>query len=197
MSESTTRSPLLSLLVFGAGLFVTALVLSSCAHTTSTSPAAVSPVAPPPATAAATTPPNGFPDPASACEAGGGKYLGDMKCQKPDGSVWPILSSVDKQRMMLSGIPVPPKSPHAWALATTAMIFEMNSHRHDLLSGTAATPAGQQTGKRLLSQGWSINNRDDLLRTLTWLQFQGHRYEFEELGRRVIPRRAGFPICLR
>jgi hypothetical protein len=86
---------------------------------------------------------------------------------------------------MLSGTPVAPKSPHAWALGTTALLFEMNRHRHDLLSGTAATPDGQEIGKRVLSQWWGVNNRDDLLRTLTWLQFDGHRAEFEELGARV------------
>jgi hypothetical protein len=86
---------------------------------------------------------------------------------------------------MLSSVHITPNSPHAWALATTAMIFEMNSHRHDLLAGTVATPDGEKTGKRLLSQGWDVNNRDDLLRTLTWLQFKGHRTEFDQLGVQV------------
>jgi hypothetical protein len=173
---------MLKLLSFASALAVAA-ILSSCAHTAVTPLA--TPVATTPATGPITKPANGYPDPASACSSGGGKYLGDMKCQMADGSVWPILSSVEKQRIMLSSIPVPPKSPHAWALATTAMIFEMNCHRHDLLSGTVATPDGEKTGKRLLSQGWGITTRDDLLRRLDWLQFVGHRSEFEELGRRV------------
>jgi hypothetical protein len=150
-----------------AGLLCAALLTSSVAYAADSAPA------------------TGYPDPASACSSGGGKYLGDMKCQMPDGSVWPILSSVEKQRIMLSGTAVTPKSPQAWALATTAMIFEMNSHRHDLLAGTVATPDGEQSGKRLLSQGWDVNNRDELLKMLNWLQFGGQRTEFEELGRRV------------
>jgi hypothetical protein len=44
---------------------------------------------------------------------------------------------------------------------------------------------GEANGKHLLSDGWSVNSRDDLLKTLTWLQFQGHRSEFEQLGVRL------------
>jgi hypothetical protein len=32
---------------------------------------------------------------------------------------------------------------------------------------------------------WTVNSREDLLKMLNWLQFQGHRYEFEQLGRRL------------
>jgi hypothetical protein len=89
------------------------------------------------------------------------------------------------QRAILSSIPVTPKSPHAWALATTAIIFEFNRHRHDLLSGTVATPDGEEIGKHVLSRWWGISNQDELLGMLSWLQFEGHRAEFDQLGRRV------------
>lgn len=78
--------------------------------------------------------------------------------------------------------PVAAKSPQAWALA---MIFEMNGYRHDLLAGTVATHDGEKTGKRLLADGWDVHSRDELLTRLNWLQFRGHRSEFEQLGRRV------------
>jgi Protein of unknown function (DUF1266) len=168
---------MLKLLSLAAGLSFTALLTASCAHTAGTAPAATAP--------AATTPATGFADPASACSSGGGKYLGDMKCQMPNGSIAPILVGAEAQSAMLSSIPVTPKSPHAWALATTAILFEFNRHRHDLLSGTVATLDGQQIGERLLSQSWGVNNRDELLKILNWLQFEGHRSEFEQLGRRV------------
>jgi hypothetical protein len=135
--------------------------------------------------AADTTPANGYADPASACTARGGKYLGDLKCQHTDGSIAPILFGAEAQRAMMSSTPVTRKSPHACALATTAIIFEYNGHRHDLLSGTVATAGGQESGKHLLSEAWSVNNHDELLGMLSWLQFQGHRSEFDELGRRV------------
>jgi hypothetical protein len=167
---------MLKILILLSGLFVAAL-LSSCAHTAGDTPAA---------TAAADTPPvNGYPDPASACLAAGGKKLDDLKCRHADGSNAPNPIDAAAQRIMASGIPVAPKSPHAWALATTAILFEMNGHRHDLLSGAAATPDGQESGKRVLSQWWGVNNHDELLRALNWLQFEGHRAEFDELGRRV------------
>jgi Protein of unknown function (DUF1266) len=93
--------------------------------------------------------------------------------------------SAATQRAMASSVPVMPKSPHAWALATTAIIFEVNRHRHDLLSGTAATPDGEEIGKHVLSQWWGISNHDELIKMLSWLQFEGHRAEFDQLGRRV------------
>jgi Protein of unknown function (DUF1266) len=108
-----------------------------------------------------------------------------MKCQFANGLILPVLSGADAQRAKLSSIHVAPKSPHAWALATTAIIFEFNRNRLDMLAGTAITPDGEANGKHLLLDSWGVNNRDDLLKTLLWLQFAGHRSEFEELGLRV------------
>jgi Protein of unknown function (DUF1266) len=125
------------------------------------------------------------PDPASACLAGGGKYLGDMRCQMADGSFAQILSGADAIRASNSATPVAPRSPHAWALATTAITFEFNGDRHDLLTGTVATPDGREGGKRLLSKWWGVDNHDELVEMLNWLQFEGHRVNFAELGRRV------------
>jgi hypothetical protein len=39
----------------------------------------------------------------------------------------------------------------------------------------------------LLSQWWSVQDRSSLLNTLDWLQFAGHREDFEKLGRQVDP----------
>jgi hypothetical protein len=94
-------------------------------------------------------------------------------------------TSANVDPVMLSSTAVPRNSPRAWALATTAILFEINGHRHDLLSGTPATPDGQESGKQELSRWWGVNNHDELLEMLNWLQFEGHRSEFEELGRRV------------
>lgn len=123
--------------------------------------------------------------PASACSASGGKYLGDMRCQLANGSVVPVLAGDEAVAAMASVGAVAPGSPHSWALATTAIIFQANGDRHDLLAGGMVTADGQENGKRLLSRWWGVNNRDDLLKTLTWLQFEGHRSEFEVLGRQV------------
>jgi hypothetical protein len=123
--------------------------------------------------------------PAHACEQSGGKYVGDMPCQMSDGSVQPILSGADAARARVTSLSVPPETPRAWALATTAITFEYNGQRHDTLTGIAATPDAIAWGAKLLSKWWGIANRDDLLKTLKWLQFEGHRSEFDELGRRA------------
>jgi hypothetical protein len=124
-------------------------------------------------------------DPASACLGVGGKYLGDMKCQMANGAIAPILVGGAAITAAASATPAKPGSPHAWALATTAITFEFNGDRHDLLAGTVVTPETQESGKRLLSTWWDVNDRLQLMETLTWLQFEGHRSEFDELARRV------------
>jgi hypothetical protein len=165
------------------GALLLAALLSSCAHTPVTPPP--TPAVTPPAKAANTAPPGLFEDPASACTAGGGKYLGDMKCQFPNGTIRPTLYGAAAQRAMQSDTHETPKSPRAWALATTAILFEINCQRLDMLAGTTITPDGEEYEKQQLSQGWGISNRDDLLRKLAWLQYQGHRFGFEEFGRRI------------
>jgi Protein of unknown function (DUF1266) len=186
---------MLKLPAFAAVLLSAAVLTSSCAQIAGTAPTAAAPTATAPtatapaattlATGAKTPPANGYPEPASACSASGGKYLGHMKCEMADGSIVTFLVGVEAQSQLASSTPVPRKSPHAWALATTAIIFEFNGHRHDLLSGTVATPDGQEDGKNLLSQSWGINSQDELVEMLHWLQFEGHRSGFEVLGSRV------------
>ncbi len=135
------------------------------------------PQPPPPSSYSAT--------PDAACVAAGGKYLGEMKCQMADGHVSTILSIVDVARSLDSKQPVTPGSPNAWALATTAIIFEVNGDRQDLLAGEVVSPESEKGGKQLLSEWWGIENRDEFFKTLKWLQFSGHREAFEELGQFV------------
>ena len=96
---------------------------------------------------AATAPTMAYGDPASACAGSGGKYLGDMKCQMADGSITSILFGADATRARSSASPVTPKSPHAWALATTAITFEFNGDRHDLLTGDRSHAGRSETRK--------------------------------------------------
>jgi hypothetical protein len=165
--------------VFSARLLLLALALSNWAHSSGPTLAET-----PRAPSDTTTSQISFADPA-ACLSVGGRYSDDMKCHLANGTVAPIRSGPDAQRTMRSIIPVTPRSPHAWALATTAIIFEFNRHRHDLLAGIAATADGQDVGKKVLADAWGVNNHDELLETLKWLQFEGHRTDFEELGTRV------------
>ncbi|HET8578986.1 MAG TPA: DUF1266 domain-containing protein [Methylomirabilota bacterium] len=69
-----------------------------------------------------------------------------------------------------------------WALATSAILTERNQESHDLLGGTQATNAEVARLKDTLQQSWGVRSRDDLLRTLVWLEAAGHRRRFESLG---------------
>lgn len=125
------------------------------------------------------------PGPEAACVSNGGTYLGDMKCQMRDGSIARILMGDDAIRAQASTNRVVPGSPHAWALATTAITFEFNGYRVKTLAGVTVTPDARQNAVDLLSKWWDVDNRDDLVKVLHWLQFEGHRAGFEALGRQV------------
>jgi hypothetical protein len=103
----------------------------------------------------------------------------------PDGSIAQIHSGAVDANMRMSEVPVPSRSPQAWALATTAIMFEVNGDRHDLLGGLVAVPENAQGAERLLSQWWGVDSRGQLLEMLNWLQFEGHRADFERLGIQV------------
>jgi hypothetical protein len=124
-------------------------------------------------------------DPDSACSSVGGAYVGDMKCQMPDGSISQLQYGQVDINMRNSEIPVSPKSPQAWALATTAIPYELSGYRHDLLGGAVALPDSAASARQALSQWWGVSNRDQLLEMLSWLQFEGHRTDFENLGLQV------------
>jgi hypothetical protein len=69
-----------------------------------------------------------------------------------------------------------------WALAASALLAERNGHRHDLLGGIVATEPEVKRWKYRLRNWWSVNNRTDLLMTLKWLNEEGHRKYFEQVG---------------
>jgi hypothetical protein len=72
-----------------------------------------------------------------------------------------------------------------WALAASAMLGEWNGDRHDLLGGATATEASIQRSQYQLKTAWGVSNRDELLVTLKWLDQEGHRKRFEQLGLRL------------
>lgn len=70
----------------------------------------------------------------------------------------------------------------AWALATTAILMEVNDQRHDILGGKFESVETVDSLKRMLSNWWDINSRKDLIRALRWLGETGHRTDFDETG---------------
>lgn len=69
-----------------------------------------------------------------------------------------------------------------WALATSALLTERNQESHDMLGGVQGTTAEVGRAKSTLRQWWGVRNRNDLLRTLVWLETDGHRRRFEHVG---------------
>jgi len=69
-----------------------------------------------------------------------------------------------------------------WALASSAILMEVNNQRHDLLGGEFRSARNIETRLMMLRSWWSIENREDLLGTLSWLMDEGHRKEFTETG---------------
>ncbi len=150
------------------------LLTTSCVSTTPKK--APSPTPPTPSSASRT--------PDEICASQGGTYLGDMHCRLQTGFVAQMLSGPDAARANASSVSV--QMPHqAWALATTALIFAFNGNHLDTLTGVAAIPDSIENERKQLAEGWSIYSQADLLRTLDWLQLQGHRTGFNELGLRV------------
>jgi hypothetical protein len=104
----------------------------------------------------------------------------------PDGRVAFIVNGVAEEAAVReSSIPIPPGTPHAWAIATTAVLFQINGYRPDLLGGTVSTSENRSNAMKQLDDGWSISDRNELLKTLAWLQYSGHRVGFDEIGRKL------------
>ena len=80
-----------------------------------------------------------------------------------------------------SASPVSLREQRDWAIAATALLATFNSEGVSTLSS-----GGSVIGvRRLLQDSWSVSSRDELLRTLEWIDQGGHRQLFSELGARA------------
>ncbi len=68
-----------------------------------------------------------------------------------------------------------------WALGCAAMLTERNHDNHTLLSGCNPSEGNKADKKRLLSDSWGINNREEFLDTMKWMAAGGHRVNFEKV----------------
>ena len=92
---------------------------------------------------------------------------------------WPAVSS---------SLP-PPENPglvteprKLWALATCALLTEVNHDHHNRLGGMEPTDLNIWRQKENFARWWGVKNKDDLRDTLSWLYRAGHREQFEILG---------------
>jgi hypothetical protein len=72
-----------------------------------------------------------------------------------------------------------------WALGCAAVLTERNHDSHTLLAGCDLTEKNKAEKRVLLSDAWGIKNRNDLFATLVSLENEGHRADFEAVGRLV------------
>ena len=76
----------------------------------------------------------------------------------------------------------PLSSAQEWAVATSAILWESNKDRHDLLGIQAQTPEQFERAKQILSEWWGVTNKESLIQTMQWVKNTGHRRQFEQLG---------------
>jgi hypothetical protein len=63
------------------------------------------------------------------------------------------------------------------ALATSALLTEVNGEEHASLTGGK----GRKQAGRTLAEFWGVTSRDELLKTLAWLRDEGHLAEYLRL----------------
>lgn len=83
-------------------------------------------------------------------------------------------------RLRMSCQTVPPLTPEQqFGLAVSAILTEMNGHRHDCLHGDKPGLSLKSQALEILSSYWDIHSPEQLEETLQWLSEKGHREEYE------------------
>jgi len=68
-----------------------------------------------------------------------------------------------------------------WALGLAAISTETNGGSHEFLGGSKRTKESAIASRDLLEIWWGVKSREDLLKTLNWLETSGHRRQFDTL----------------
>ena len=107
----------------------------------------------------------------------------------PGRNMWCLLArclliaplSIQGERRTLNA-PVEPGTSRAWALATTAVIFERNGGRHDLLAGAELNDATEAEAVALLKDDWGIETTEHVDNAAGNLFYDGNRtYYLKEM----------------
>lgn len=77
----------------------------------------------------------------------------------------------------------PTRKQKDWALATCAVLTKYNGDRFNILGGSKRTPQRIKLVQEMLASWWGIRNREDLFKTLKWLEDGGHRKEFDGISK--------------
>lgn len=89
-------------------------------------------------------------------------------------------------KSLFSGVPDYVPNPAATpdqkrALACNAVLAHINGDQHEWLQGAPPQDVSAEQVQAVLGASWSIENREDLLGTLSWLESEGHRAEYERI----------------
>lgn len=85
-------------------------------------------------------------------------------------------------RILIMAKPAPPISlEQKFALATSAILTEVNGHRHDILQGDLPNYSLTATARDVLSSSWGVSTGIELNQCLSWLKRDGDRKNYEEL----------------
>lgn len=85
-------------------------------------------------------------------------------------------------RIRLAAIPVPPISPEQrFALATSAILSEVNAQSHTILQGDLPSYTLTTNSKEILKSAWGVSTEIELIDCLTWLKKTGDRREYEDI----------------
>lgn len=79
--------------------------------------------------------------------------------------------------------PADPNKARLWALGCAAVLMERNGTRHDVLNTGSFSEGNIKKWKDSLRRSWNVEDRDDLLMILKWLENEGHRKYFEADGK--------------
>jgi tetratricopeptide (TPR) repeat protein len=85
-----------------------------------------------------------------------------------------------------------PEDPRYWALATSALLVEMNEGEHDLLgTDVREWDLSRKRIAWLLFNTWGVGNREDLLNDLDGLKTKGDRADFDRIAKALEREEAG------
>jgi hypothetical protein len=97
----------------------------------------------------------------------------------------PLLVTTACSQVKPPSPPAPPTQPQLWGIACPALLDEANGSNHDQLPTREMTPANISKQKELLDKWWGVRSRDDLLHTLKWIEYGGHRRSFNDVCKAV------------
>ena len=110
-------------------------------------------------------------------------------CQTPQKTVEkesPPFRTIFEETIGVAAPPQLTKVQKNWLVALPAIIMSLNESDPHTLEVEPPSPVASEKWKKVLSKYWGINNRDDLLETLSRMEYSGHNDTFNFLRNRLM-----------